>query len=210
MNTKWKNEDERRNPWDEWKALDALMREMVQRLRDGAKPDELTEQVEVIHRSASRLLMAILVRRRVRNAVWEADDLAGAFCEMLLRAGFPTYDLNRPFWPYGLRILLSLCNSRWRDKFSQALPLIGAVRDCKALEPADAAKNDIRRKMRRHVARLPRNLRQAVILRYWIDMRPREAAKYLGITEGLYHQWMFKARRLLRESYGPSGEVDAA
>lgn len=210
MTAKRNHENESGNPWHEWKALDALMRDVIRRLREGATPEQLKEAIEAIHRAAFRLLLAILMRRRVRNALSEAENLAADFCEILLRAGLPTYDLSRPFWPYGLRMLTSLCNNRGRDKFAQAASLIEGMRDTKALEPVDELKQDIRRKMRRHVARLPRYLRRAIILRFWLGATPRDAAKFLGISEGLFHQWTFKARRILRDSYGPDGELDAA
>ena len=156
----------------------------------------LAEPIWVLGLSlAERLLLG-----RTNNRELDAEDVADAFFDVALRNGFRNFDINRRFLPYAIKTVARLvivkvrCNGRRRF-----LPLPEGIPDRMESRTSRIERQEIRALVRRAMRRLPKDLRRALIARFWLGLSPRAAADRLGIKVRAFNGRTFRARMTLRE-----------
>ena len=118
------------------------------------------------------------------------------------------YSVTGKFTNYLLTIAVNVCNDHYRRKKPESVPL---TEDTAVSDGAEtqALKNDSAENIRRALALLPDEQRDAVILRYWHDMKLRDIAAVTGVSTATAKSRLRlgteKLRRLLEsegEGYG--------
>src|SRR5215469_9162168 len=106
---------------------------------------------------------------------------------------------------YVRRAMVNTHISAWRQRRVDEYPT-DEIPDQPAADPAD--ERDMQDVMRRALERLPRQMRAAVVLRYYDDMTEPQVAEALGITVGTVKSTVARAVAKLRED--ESLRLDAA
>lgn len=126
------------------------------------------------------------------------------------------YDPSRPFYPWLATIAVRLGQTR-RVRSARGAEREGAVLD-EAREPhapsnplAELIRDETSRRLWSRVGSLPCGERTAVFLFYRQELKVKEIAGVLGVTEGTVKTWLFRARRKLRAHFTePSSAADEA
>lgn len=144
--------------------------------------------------------------RRCGDAALAADLTQEVFLRLVTAVG--RYSVTGKFTNYLLTIAVNVCNDHYRRKKSENAPL---TEDAAVSDGAETQtlKNDSAENVRRAIALLPDEQRDAVILRYWHDMKLRDIAAVTGVStataKSRLRLGMEKLRRLLEsegEGYG--------
>jgi RNA polymerase sigma-70 factor (sigma-E family) len=97
---------------------------------------------------------------------------------------------------YVRRAMINTHISAWRQRRVDEYPT-DEIPDQPEADPAD--ERDLRDVMRRALDRLPRQMRAAVMLRYYDDMTEPQVAEALGVTVGTVKSTVARAVAKLRE-----------
>jgi RNA polymerase sigma-70 factor (ECF subfamily) len=119
-------------------------------------------------------------RRSVRDYA-AAEELAAESFLNLFRSR-DRYDVGRPVRPFLYGIARN-CLLKYFERMKRAAaPAEAAGEPSEAVDPADSAERSQRHELlRRAVAELPEQFREAVVLCYFEDLKPSEAAEVLGV-----------------------------
>jgi RNA polymerase sigma-70 factor (ECF subfamily) len=116
-----------------------------------------------------------------------------------------TYDERRPLYPWLSTIAVRLAQNhlaKTRPRRRREAPdPDAALETASALEPdplADLISHEADRRVWQAVARLPYGERTAVLLYYRQDMKVRDIARALGVSDGTVKTLLFRARQKLR------------
>ena len=147
---------------------------------------------------------------RMTNNQDEANDLAQEAFVRAYRAR-ASYHAEHRFttWLYTIAANLARNHLRWRARHP-AVSLDGSANDSDtsladtlpsgANDPSQTAEADERaRAVRAAVARLPDDLREAIVLCEWEEMSMAEAAVVMNTTPKAVESKLYRARKLLRE-----------
>lgn len=156
--------------------------------------------------------LAFLVERYQLQALRLAYNLCGnrqvaedAVAESFLAVQryIASYDPSRPFTPWFYRIVINVTRSLAQR--SRRLPTVPDARDLLQHSPAPgdgpegtAIQSELERVILQHIDRLPDRQREAIVLRYYLDMDERTIARVLGVPAGTVKWRLFQARRKLR------------
>lgn len=164
-------------------------------MRRGA--DELEERFTAFVRSrgAHHLRMATLLTGN-REA---AEDLVQASLLKLYQAWSRIDPSGEPD-AYLRRIIVNTHTSWWRTRWRQETP-VPEVPEPAAGEDA-AEQHAVGALVRQALARLPRQQRAVLVLRYWEDLPEAEVASLLGCSTGAVKTHAHRGLRALRESLG--------
>jgi DNA-directed RNA polymerase specialized sigma24 family protein len=124
----------------------------------------------------------------------DVDVAADSTQEAMLRA-FARWDSLAGQEPLAWvrTVALNLCRSQWR-RVQRELRLVPRLYSVVAGgEPSDG---DLVAEIRR----LPRRQREAIVLRYWADLRVEDCATAMAVSVGSVNQHLVRARSALRMS----------
>lgn len=133
------------------------------------------------------------------------DAVADAFLAVYER--IELFDPTRPFAPWFYRIVINQVRGALRA-VKRARQLEGVEqafdsREDEALTPEiEAVRADVRRQVVDSVQRLPPKQREAVVLRYYLDMDERDIAQAIGCPWGTVRWRLHMARKRLRGDLG--------
>ena len=175
-----------------------------------------TDEVQVIEalRSGDAGGLETLVRLHQHRAMGVAVNLCGdhnlaedvvADSFLLAFRNVHRYDPSRPFAPWFYRIVLNETRAALRRRRSaERVRATGgideAAGDRQRTPEATAVANELAAELLREVDRLPHKQREAIVLRYYMDMDEQSVATTLGIPLGTAKWRLYAARkRLLRQ-----------
>ena len=169
-------------------------------MRPGA--GELDEQFTAFVRSRGEhhLRMATLLTGN-REA---AEDLVQASLLKLYQV-WSRIDTSAEPDAYLRRIIVNTRRSWWRARRWQETP-VPEVPEPAAGEDA-AERHVLGALVRQALARLPRQQRAVLVLRYWEDLPEAEVASLLGCSAGAVKTHAHRGLRALRESLGDLGPI---
>jgi RNA polymerase sigma-70 factor (sigma-E family) len=179
----------------------------TRRTRGGVFKSVRAEQEErfaafVRARGEHHLRMAVLLTGHRQ----EAEDLVQASLVKLYRA-WPQLDTSTGPDAYLRRIIVNTRRSWWRAHWRQETP----VAEIPDTTPADGDPADqiaLGAQVRQALARLPRQQRAVLVLRYCEDLPEAEVAALLGCSPGTVKTHARRGLRALRESFGNLGALN--
>ena len=121
------------------------------------------------------------------------------------------YDAARPFAPWFYRIVINSARSAVRREGKLAtvsdteLPVLEQP-DCSPGPETLAVQSERDGILVHELGRLPQKQREAVVLRYYLDLDERTMASVLGVPIGTVKWRLFQARTTLRRRLGKGGE----
>jgi len=157
----------------------------------------------------SRDAFGTIVTRYMRRAYLAAVALVGnredamdisqeAFVKAYRAIG--RFDLERPFYPWFLRILRNQCFDWMRKRRARpAGDLIKELPDGRMNPEVLARRNEIKEQVWTAVRRLSERDREIIVLRHFQHFSYAEIAETLGIPQGTVMSRLFTARSRLRE-----------
>jgi RNA polymerase sigma-70 factor (ECF subfamily) len=138
-----------------------------------------------------------------------AEELAqDAFVRALTH--LDAYDERRPFFPWLATIAVRL-SQNWLGRRARISRREGAELDpnldtAASPDPLEQfVADEGARRLWRQVASLPSGQRTAVVLHYREEMKVKEIARALGVTNGTVKTLLFRARRRLRQALADAG-----
>ena len=175
-----------------------------------------TDEVQAIEalRSGDAGGLETLVRLHQHRAMGVAVHLCGdhtlaedvvADSFLLAFRNIHRYDPSRPFAPWFYRIVLNETRAALRRRRSaERVRTRGGIDetagDRQRAPEAAAVANELAAELLREVDRLPHKQREAIVLRYYMDMDEQSVATTLGIPLGTAKWRLYAARkRLLRQ-----------
>lgn len=132
-----------------------------------------------------------------------AQDLLQASLLKLYRA-WSRIDTSEEPGAYLRRIIVNTRRSWWQVRWRQETP-VPEVPDAAAGEDA-AERHAVGAQVRQALARLPRQQRAVLVLRYCEDLPEAEVASLLGCSAGAVKTHAYRGLRALRE---PLGDLDS-
>lgn len=108
------------------------------------------------------------------------------------------YSPSGDFFSWLYKILLNFHRMEGRKKRPEIMP-VGSTQDLPQI-PAEG-RNDAAAEMREMVGRLPPQIRETVVLKYFSGMSIEEIAAALGIPPGTVKSRLFNAKRILAEMF---------
>lgn len=158
-----------------------------------------------------KALVYRLIVRQIGDAEEAMDLTQEAFVAAF--AAIDRYDGERPFRIWISRIAINKCRDWARRRkvrafFARALP-IESAHDIASDTPLPDAQTDDRielARVRAAIARLPRNLREILVLRGVEDVSQAEAAALLNISEKTVETRLYRARARLRQLLAVPGD----
>jgi RNA polymerase sigma factor (sigma-70 family) len=186
---------------DDREVIEELCKRALVLIRSGTTLDSLDLALLL---NAIKVLALSLAERilagRASYCMVDADDVADTFVDLLLRGGFARFDIDRPFLPYAQRTIERLCSAaRRRGWVRRCMPLPREFAGGSESVWPSLERQELRSRVRRALRHLPKQLRRAVIARYWLGLSPRVAAARLQTNESTFNGWTFRARVILRE-----------
>lgn len=156
--------------------------------------DEFVDRFEELYRVGYRAAYAILGDRH------ESEECAQeALARLLTR--WPRVRTYAPPWVARVATNLALDRVRARRRAADHRPRPG--------EPAaEAELSDRRRDLGIALAALPRRQREAVVLRYLVDLSERETATAMGCSVGTVKSTVARALERMRSELGPAWQWD--
>jgi RNA polymerase sigma-70 factor (sigma-E family) len=131
---------------------------------------------------------------------WQAaEDLVQASLVKLYRA-WPRLDTSEPPDAYLRRIIVNTRRSWWRARWRREMP-VEALPDVASLDDV-ADRHAVGALVRQALARLPRQQRAVLVLRYCEDLPEAEVALLLGCSVGSVKTHAHRGLRTLRELLG--------
>jgi RNA polymerase sigma-70 factor (sigma-E family) len=164
-------------------------------MRRGAEEFDERFTAFVRSRSERHLRMATLLTGNPDAA----EDLVQASLVKLYRA-WPRIDTSSDPDAYLRRIIVNTRRSWWRARWRQETP-VPEVPEAAAGEDA-ADRHAVGTLVRQALARLPRQQRAVLVLRYCEDLPEAEVASLLGCSAGTVKTHAHRGLRALRESLG--------
>ena len=149
-----------------------------------------------------------LVFRLVRGSIGDGDAALDVTQEAFIAAfaALKSYDGSRPFKTWVSRIAINKCRDWARRRavrrfFSFALPIEAAVTIADESIPADRQLTDRAElaRVKEAIAKLPKTIREALILRTIEGLSQAETAQVLGISEKAVETRLYRARNKLTE-----------
>jgi len=170
----------------------------TERSRDSQQDGLLEDLVQQHSRLVYRIAYAALRSHHdAEDATQETFFRALRFRSKLAAVRDPKSWLARIAWRVAVERSRKISRKREisLDDPEKPLPMISAQ------SSADDAMHDsqIHALLERWIARLPRNLREPLILSTVEEMSPREVAATLGISQAAVRSRVFRARKILRE-----------
>ena len=154
-------------------------------------------------RGEHHLRMAVLLTGHRQ----EAEDLVQASLVKLYRA-WPRLDTSAGPDAYLRRIIVNTRRSWWRARWRQETP-VAEIPDTAPADGDPADRIALGAQVRQALARLPRQQRAALVLRYCEDLPEAEVAALLGCSPGTVKTHAHRGLRALRESIADLGPLDA-
>lgn len=108
------------------------------------------------------------------------------------------YSTSGDFFSWLYKILLNFHRMEGRKKRPEIMP-VGSTQDLPQI-PAEG-RSDAAAEMREMVGRLPPQIRETVVLKYFSGMSIEEIAAALGIPPGTVKSRLFNAKRILAEMF---------
>ncbi len=183
--------------------------ELVRRIRAGN--DAAFTQLMVRHKS----WLYRFVRRYLRDAEEAYDVVQDAFVSAW--EALPRYDVNRPFDVWLRRIALNECRDRARKDFvrRRLFRLVGASEEETEAAPASgpypdeqAATREALSRVEAAIAKLPRALKEPLMLTALEGLSHAEAGAILGLNAKAVEMRVYRARKALAEALDPSDLAD--
>jgi RNA polymerase sigma-70 factor (ECF subfamily) len=157
------------------------------------------------------------VRRYLRDAEESYDVVQDAFVSAW--EALPRYDVNRPFDVWLRRIALNKCRDRARKDFvrRRLFRLTGASEEETEAAPAhepfpeeQAATREALARVEAAIAKLPRGLKEPLMLTALEGLSHAEAGAVLGLNAKAVEMRVYRARKQLAEELDPSLLADIA
>lgn len=132
------------------------------------------------------------------------DIVADAFVAVFERIG--SFDRNRPFEPWLLRIVINRAVSliRRANRYQKLLALLGGRSESPDPE-AEAVRNEMQSVLAQAINSLPPHERAALSLRYFLDLDDRGIAESLGCPVGTVKTRLHRGRARLRKELEADG-----
>ena len=144
----------------------------------------------------------ILGSPRFRSVDCDPEAAVQEWFHNMLVFGLAGYDRVRPFYVYGYRALVNICHSFGRRaKRRQTQPLDFEIAARVTSPSGEIEKAERRLYVRRSIRRLPKQSRQALILKYWLGKSSAEAASRLGLTPAQVNGRNHVSRQLLTSEW---------
>lgn len=148
------------------------------------------------------------VLQHARRMLRSAEDVEDAVQETFVKAfrALGSFDSARPLAPWLMRICTNCCVDVIRSRRIQPESLDGhefALADDRVQVGAGAENRMLVEMLKEAIARLPRQYREAMLLRHASHMDVEEIARRLGKPEGTIKSWLFRARALLKKDLQP-------
>jgi RNA polymerase sigma factor (sigma-70 family) len=140
------------------------------------------------------------VRGRTHGGVPElAEDITQEYLKTTLFRLFETYDPDQPFFPYGYEGLWRLCRSYCRRNVKREFPGLSHEPIDHRLNPLrDERHCELRGMIGRALWQLPKEDRQAFLLRYWRKLRVSDIAKRQGCSSNALSIRLCRGRKMLK------------
>jgi RNA polymerase sigma-70 factor (ECF subfamily) len=191
------------------------------------KVDQLPDaSLVVLARQGDHAAFGAMMRRHkgwlyqfIRRYVADRDDAYDVLQESFVAAwkALPRFAAERPFEPWLRRIALNKCRDRARRNAVKraALRLLGLHETGanEAITPSaddDAAMGLALKRLDAAVARLPRQLKEPLVLTAFEGMSHKEAGALLGINAKAVETRVYRAKRRLAEELEVSDLADIA
>lgn len=154
---------------------------------------------ELFHRYEGRVygLCFQMVRHR--------EDALDLSQEVFLRAlrALPSFDPNRPFFPWLKRIAINTCLNHMRRNekfFLDPEERQAAVRETAACSVEKAVEDaELRDIIQRSLDHLPPVLRVVLVLRHYESLSYKEVAETTGLPLGTVKTYLYRAREILKK-----------
>lgn len=146
----------------------------------------------------------ILLRQQgCRNPEMDAAEVSQTWWVNMLEHGLRQYDPSRDFSPYAVAMARNGCRDIGRGiKRRMALSITPSCADTAGGPCVQAMHREIRRRVWKAVARLPRAMRRIIIAKHWLGMRSKQIAARLDIRVDAVDRLAFHARRRLSKELG--------
>lgn len=132
------------------------------------------------------------------NADDAADAVHDAFAKVLAKP--QAYDPDKgALKPWFLRVVRNRCLDMLRGRHGVSAPVDDLVDPAKTPEEA-AAEAQLRDAIQRALAAIPRDKREMIVLRDYLDLSYAEIADVLGIANGTVMSRLHRARLALKEA----------
>ena len=116
------------------------------------------------------------------------------------------YRPSGDFFSWLYTILLNFYRMEGRRKRPDIVP-VGSTQDLPQI--SGGGSNDAAEEMRDMVRRLPPQIRETVILKYFSGMSIEEVAETLGVPQGTVKSRLFNARRILSDGFNATKQKGA-
>lgn len=192
------------------------------------RPDQLPDALlAVAARAGEEAAFAALMRRHkgwlyqfIRRYVADRDDAYDVLQESFVSAwgALARFDPERPFEAWLRRIALNKCRDRARRNAVRraALRLLGLGENRPSNETAapaadsTASMDQAARRLEAAIARLPRSLKEPLVLTMLEGLSHREAGEMLGINAKAVETRVYRAKRQLAAMLDPEDLADIA
>jgi RNA polymerase sigma-70 factor (ECF subfamily) len=149
------------------------------------------------------------VMQHARRMLRSPEDVEDAVQETFVKAfrALGNFDASRPLSPWLMRICTNCCVDIIRSRKVQPESLDChefALSDEKAEVGTGAENRLVVDLIRDAVGRLPKQYREAILLRHANHMDVEEIARKLNKPEGTIKSWLFRARALLKKDLSPA------
>jgi len=110
------------------------------------------------------------------------------------------FDVDRPFYPWFLRIVRNLCFDWFRKRRARPVgDMVAELPDSRANPVVLAQRDEIKEEVWNAVRKLKDRDREIIVLRHFQHLSYAEIAETLGIPQGTVMSRLFTARSRLRE-----------
>lgn len=139
------------------------------------------------------------------------EDALDLSQETFLRAlrALPSFDLNRPFFPWLKRIAINTCLNHLRrnEKFYLYPEEVQSAREVAACSVEQTIEDaELRDTIQRCLNTLPPVLRVVLVLRHYENLSYKEVTEATGVPMGTVKTYLYRAREILKkELAGPTG-----
>ena len=192
------------------------------------RPDQLPDALlAVAARAGEEAAFAALMRRHkgwlyqfIRRYVADRDDAYDVLQESFVSAwgALARFDPERPFEAWLRRIALNKCRDRARRNAVRraALRLLGLGENRPSNETAapaadsTASMDQAARRLEAAIARLPRSLKEPLVLTMLEGLSHRQAGEFLGINAKAVETRVYRAKRQLAAVLDPEDLADIA
>jgi RNA polymerase sigma-70 factor, ECF subfamily len=170
---------------------------MAAKMGDRAAREQILER----HRAS--------ITQHAKRMLRSPEDAEDAVQETFVKAfrALASFDPSRPLSPWLMRICTNCCVDIIRSRKTQPESLEGheyALCDEKAEVGVGAENRLLVERIKEAVGRLPKQYREAILLRHDRHMDVEEIARKLNKPEGTIKSWLFRARAMLKKDLAPA------